>query len=495
MNICDYLVKHIKQRPDAPAIFSTSGDLTYAELGARVANLSAGLENEGVRFGDIVGVQINDALNHWVATLAIAHMGGTVVSVPRSTADAQRDHIFRLTGCTKTLSCNEYKSHDAPAGTIDIKLSAIQTTQSKDVLFPIDVPEKHPWIFANSSGSTGQPKIIPISHSLEMRHTGSWKESFGLKHGTNVHSMISINFFLGKRTAFANLFAGGSSYISNMTFSDLQSTIEAEKLHILYATPYHMERILEKIGDVDEPIFSKLEALYLGSATISPDLRERIRDKITKNVNIYYGANECGLVTISHPKDVTKNPKSIGHLFHDSRVEIVAVDGSPIPTSKPGLMRIKTSGLIDGYHGDPETTRKAFRDGWYYPGDVGYFMPDGQLVHLGRADNMMIVSGVNLYPAEIEGCLREVPGVIDVAVRALPHKLVQDLPFALVIADPSVGLLAKDLLQKVHKEIGKYALYDIEFIERMPINEQGKLTLNAFAKVFEKKWARMKSNP
>ena len=105
--------------------------------------------------------------------------------------------------------------------------------------------------------------------------------------------------------------------------------------------------------------------------------------------------------------------------------------------------------MINGYLDDISATQKAFRDGWFYPGDVGQFLPDGQLLHLGRADNMMIVSGVNLYPAQVENCLRQVSGVREVVVKPLPHKSLQDLPCALIVAEKGLRLESKELLKKV----------------------------------------------
>lgn len=491
MNITQILCDQVDLRPDATAIYAATGDLTYAELGRRVATVSAGLDKAGVLLGDVVAIRLDDPVDHWIATLAIAHVGGTVISVPRSMPEAQRDRIFQMTGCAKVLSGDEYSGADALAEIYDISYSLAQAAQSDGVLRPASVDPAQPWIFANGSGSTGQPKIIPCTHETEMRRTARQHFQRSENERYTIHSMIGIHFLAGKRINLKAILFCDAIHTSRVSIEKLCQKVEEEKVNIIYATPYHAEKIISQTSSHDTPIFSKLHILFLSSATISADLRKRAASCLTPQVHIIYGSNESSVVSIARPKDVFQNLKSVGHICDDVDIEIVDDFGNLVPSGKQGLIRIKTDTQINGYHGDPEATAKAFRDGWYYPGDVGYFLPDGQLAHLGRADDMMIVSGVNLFPAEVEECLRQVSGVLDVAVRPLPHKQLQDLPVALVVVAASARLDAKELVQSVRDQIGKHALYDVEFVERLPINEQGKLPRSAFAEVFRKKWDRL----
>lgn len=493
MNICDILVEQVKLRPNSPAVYSSSGNFTYAELGGQVATLSAGLVNSGVRHGDVVALRLDDASSHLIAALAVGAIGATVLSVPRSMPDAQRDSLFVKTGCRIILSGEEYAFSSVPPGVTDIQYSDISLTTPNDCLAPIKVGPNHPWVYATGSGSTGKPKILPITHGLLLNQAHFGKTYFHYRDGIGVHSMYGVHFVTGKRHALEILHAGGVNHISRLNIADISAKIKNDTLHVVLATPYHTERILDQMKSHDRPVFQGLEALYVSSATISMSLRERIVEKLTPNINILYGANECWTAAIARPCE-TQRPHLIGFPCGHVEIEIVDQNDRPLPVNHPGVIRLKADDMLEGYLNDPEATQQAFRDGWFYPGDVGQFLPDGQLLHLGRADNMMIVSGVNLYPAQVENCLRQIDGIREVVVKPLPHKSLQDLPCALVVVEKGFTLETKELLKIVHDEIAGYALHDIEFVERLPFNEQGKITQNTFVEIFQKKWERTSRN-
>ncbi|MEN9316130.1 MAG: hypothetical protein RIS35_2523 [Pseudomonadota bacterium] len=130
--------------------------------------------------------------------------------------------------------------------------------------------------------------------------------------------------------------------------------------------------------------------------------------------------------------------------------------------------------MIDGYLGDPEATARQFRGGWFYPMDLGRLEPDGQLVFCGRADDMMIVNGINLYPAEVERCLMSHPAVRDCVAFPVPHPVHQDVPVCAVVVDPMIHTTAGELRDHVCRRIGAYALGSVLILDRIPRNAQGK---------------------
>ena len=155
-------------------------------------------------------------------------------------------------------------------------------------------------------------------------------------------------------------------------------------------------------------------------------------------------------------------------------------------------MRLASPTIIDGYLGDKDATKKAFHDQWFHTGDLGHLTTDGQLVHRGRVDDMMIVGGVNVYPAEVEECLLAVDGVSDAIVKPLPHPQVQDIPVALVVKGSEAKLNAKSLVEKVWDQVGRHALHDVVFVSRIPRNDQGKVQGEVVEQIFKKK---MEKNP
>jgi acyl-CoA synthetase (AMP-forming)/AMP-acid ligase II len=129
----------------------------------------------------------------------------------------------------------------------------------------------------------------------------------------------------------------------------------------------------------------------------------------------------------------------------------------------------------DGYAGNPGRRAAAFRDGWFLPGDLGKLTADGDLIYYGRADHMMIMNGMNLYPAEIERVLAAHPAVRDVAVVPLRHRVHQDLPFAAVVLKPGAQSSEAELMAHARDRLGVRAPRRILILERIPRTGEGKL--------------------
>ena len=144
--------------------------------------------------------------------------------------------------------------------------------------------------------------------------------------------------------------------------------------------------------------FVSLRALMPTGSIVSDRLRQRVLETLTPNLYVRYGTNETGSIALATPQDVHAISGTVGRPLSGVQVEVVAADGMSLPTGDIGQIRIRSPGMIDHYLDDDDATKRAFRDGWFLPGDLGKFTPDGQLIFLGRADQMMIMDGINIYP-------------------------------------------------------------------------------------------------
>jgi acyl-CoA synthetase (AMP-forming)/AMP-acid ligase II len=165
----------------------------------------------------------------------------------------------------------------------------------------------------------------------------------------------------------------------------------------------------------DGPRFPGLRELML-STTFAPEaLRREVRRRMTPNLAIAYGSNEAWYVTRADAAEQIRFPDTVGLPYDGVDIEIVDDRGQALPAGEVGLVRVRGSGFARGYIDDPEATAKAFRDGWYYPGDLGVLSPEGALFLKGRADDMINYDGVKIYPADIEAALLDHPAVAEVA--------------------------------------------------------------------------------
>ena len=140
------------------------------------------------------------------------------------------------------------------------------------------------------------------------------------------------------------------------------------------------------------------------------------------------------------------------------------------------MFRVKGKGVIEEYLNDDEATQRSFKNGWFYPGDLGKITKDGQLIHLGRADHMMIFDGINIYPAEIEQVITSHPLVMDAAVMPLNSHVHQDIPVcAVVLRKDALEITEKELLDFTYSHLGNRSPHRVIKIEQIPRTVQGKL--------------------
>ncbi|PWK54907.1 AMP-binding protein [Roseicyclus mahoneyensis] len=484
MNVTSILFDQVERRPEALAIRRASGDLSYAKFGSMVALAAGGLQYAGVRAGHVIAVMLDDPLDHWLATLAMAHIGAIVFSIPRSMPIAQRERLLAQTRCTWLLS-----DDDAVAkGVKQIGWSAIRNHESDTLWAPVAIDADQPWIYLSGSGSTGRPKIFPITQKQQISRIQLTTPRLPYGQDDVLFSLIGVNFSSAKSRMLEAISLGAGIYFNRPDLVDCSTAVHKGHVTALYCTPFHLEAVFSTLSQDAIKSFEKISALMVAGAPVSMALRERVIAQLNEKLFVLWGTNETGIGSITRLDGVLSVPEGVGYPVKGFEIEIVDQDGAVLPYGVDGLVRVASPTMVTGYLNDPEATHKAFRDGWFYPGDVGHLTADGQLVHRGRADDMMIVSGVNVYPVEVEACLREIAGVSDALVKPLRHPHAQEVPVALVVREPEAKCDARALVQQVRDQIGRYTLHDVVFVECIPRNEHGKVQGEVVQQILRQKW-------
>jgi acyl-CoA synthetase (AMP-forming)/AMP-acid ligase II len=213
-----------------------------------------------------------------------------------------------------------------------------------------------------------------------------------------------------------------------------------------------------------------LRVLEVGGSTVTARLRDRVMEKVSRNVYVSYSATETGVVTVAPPE--LSVPDTVGSALPGVHLQIVDAADKPLPRGEVGIVRVRAPGTVAAYHDDDEATAKAFRGGWFYPGDLGMLAADEQLTFKGRADDMMIFDGINIYPAEIETVLAKHEAVEEAAAFSLSSEAHQDVPVAAVtLRRPSTE---PELLDFCRSLLGLRAPQRILVVEAFPRNAAGK---------------------
>ena len=202
-------------------------------------------------------------------------------------------------------------------------------------------------------------------------------------------------------------------------------------------------------------------------------MRRQIIEGLTPNLHVTYATSDFGSIATAGPAHHASDENVVGAIHPGVDLEIVDDRDLPMPAGQAGLIRVRSGGMATGDSDDAEATARFFRDGWFYPGDVGRLNEDGLLVFEGRGDDMINLAGINIYPAEVERLIEELPGVVECAMFALKTENFGDVPLVAVVADRT--LTADGILKYAKERLGLRAPRRVFLIDELPRNGAGKI--------------------
>jgi len=474
MNIIDALEEQARRRPTANCIYHHNQYYTYRETYALTANLAHRFKNLGIGKGDVVAQTFFDELNEFIAILATAMIGATVFSLPASLPQTRRRTLADNVNASIFLSDSNIES-DFMASSFRVTLEGIESTPPNKI-HKVENPA-NPWVIVTGSGSTGRPKYLPVFHNQQLARMKSGADWLPYGENDTIHSMIRLDFFATKQRYLEAISLGACTYLKPSREGAFLQGISEGKLSVLYGTVFHIEKLLRRSSPRALGIFSKLNALMVGGSSVSTRLRNSIRDSMTSRLFVLYGSNESNTTTITSLETVFDVEGSVGRPFKNHHIEIVDSNDKPVATGCVGQIRLRNSGMISGYLNDVEATNKHFRDGWFYPRDTGKIDSQGEVICLGREDNMMNMNGINIYPLELETALLSHPGVQDALAIPIKNSAQQDIPVCLAKVDENNPVTEPQLLTFTKERLGPSSPHRIFLVPTIPRNEQGKPVL------------------
>jgi cyanophycin synthetase len=333
------------------------------------------------------------------------------------------------------------------------------------------------------------PKLFQISHADEVLNLAQRVTAYGLEADDRVASLIHCEFTSGWRLLTTALAAGAALRLHPKHTPSWMDGLMSSEVSILLAPVVGLHGMLQRYGGHGQ-VLPSLRRLATTGSEVSEDLRHQIHTRLTPRLYVGYGSNEMSYLSMAGPDDWLKAPGTVGRLLPGIEMEVVDLHDRPVPAGQPGLLRFRKLHMPNGYIGDPEMTRRHFKGGWFYPGDVGTIDAEGRLILLGRADDMMICNGINIYPSEIESTLRRFPGVRDVAAVPLRHPVHQDVPVCAVALDPEAAQDANQIRAWARNLLGSAAPQIVFILKQLPRDAQGKLLRPQLRKMLAARWTK-----
>jgi acyl-CoA synthetase (AMP-forming)/AMP-acid ligase II len=502
------------ERPDDEAVVDTSVDpavrLSYGELLARVDRLAAAAVAAGVRPGDRVAIWAPNCWEWIVALLGLQSAGAVLVPLNTRYKGAEaadilarsnarllftvegflgNDYVTMLRGTGAelpdldrivvlrdggtrpdgVLSLDEFVATgtDEAAAEVDARVAALRGDALSDLLF--------------TSGTTGAPKGVKLTHAQTLRAFGDWADIGGLRPEDRYLCINPFFHAFGYKAGIVAAFMTGATLVPMAVF-DLDrvvEVIESERISVIPGPPTIYQSLLNHPG-FDPARTGTLRLAVTGAAVVPVELVERMRSELGfDTVVTAYGMTEAsGCATICRREDSAETiATTSGRAFPGVEVQVVDDEGTPLPAGQAGEILVRGYNVMDGYFNDPEQTAETLtEDGWLRTGDVGVMDVDGYVTITDRKKDMFIVGGFNAYPAEIERLLLAHPDVAQAAVVGVPDERMGEVGFAFVIPTHGTTPDPAQIVAWSREQMANFkAPRHVTVVDELPLNASGKV--------------------
>jgi len=451
----ELLAERARVTPDKLALIcvETGARLTYAELNAGAERAAAILSSKGIEAGDRFGILAYNSVEYLELFFAAGKIGAIVV--PLST----RATLHELTAIARDSGMKWlYRGEGFP----DVPLEPGPKT-SEDI-----------YCLLYTSGTTGKPKGVMIPRRQLYWNGYNTAINWDLR-ADDVSPIFTPLYHAGGIAAFTiPIFTAGGTMVLHKSFdaSQVWRTIERERCTVVLGVP----TIWKMLMDAPEFATAKLDRVrwFISGGAPLPTYVAEAYARRGVPMKQGYGMTEVGVncFTMTVEESVTKRG-SIGRPLMFTEVRVVDADGRDVKNGEIGEMWIRGPHVAKGYWNDDEATRAAFRDdGFLRTGDLARRDDDGFFTIAGRAKDMFISGGVNVYPAEIEAELVAHPRVADAAVVAVPDERWGEVGVAFVVGDATED----DLSSYLSLRIAKFKLpRKFVFVDALPRTPYGKV--------------------
>ncbi len=305
-----------------------------------------------------------------------------------------------------------------------------------------EVSASTPAAIVYTSGTTGRAKGAVLTHGNLAANARTLIEAWKMSAGDRYLAVLPLFHVHGLGNGVCTWLASGCRMRLAERFEHGKAAALFEEFRptLFFGVPTVYVRLLELPDEAARPIGGRMRLFVSGSAPLPAHVFEAFREKFGRAILERYGMTET-LMTIGNPYDGERRPGTVGRPLPGVEVRIVAPDGADRPVGETGELWVRGPAVFPGYWRRPEATAAAFVDGWFRTGDLGERSADGYVTLRGRASDLVISGGFNVYPREIEEVLLEQPGVREAAVVGLPDERRGEVPVASFAGDADPAAL------------------------------------------------------
>src|SRR5262245_14120153 len=444
---------------DRTACVSEAERPTFRELHERVRKIAGALKSEGLARGDRLALLLPNGVEYIELIYSCARLG--VAAVPLNTRLSVVE-LDRILSDAQPFGLIRHSSLTAPTGAVPWQVALDHDPLrlgADDAAEPVDDPQAT-LALVYTSGTTGHPKGVIVTHAnmlANVEHMGYWsppREGGAYLHASPMFHILDLPFMFASP-------ASGTCQVTIPKFSPRAFCEAVQREHVQRTTLVPtMIALLTDFSALGQYDLTSLETIDYGGAPMPPALIGRIRAALPRIKLVQgYGLSESGFLTVLQDHEHTDaRLASCGRPCPGIDLKIVDDPGREVPAGQSGELIARGDNVMTGYWHNVEETARAFRNGYFRTGDVGYRDGEGFFFVLDRIKDMIVTGGENAYSGEVEAVLLEHPAVREAAVFGVPDAQWGELVTALVVLRSGSSVSADELIAHCRRLLANYKI-------------------------------------
>ena len=475
-----------RQYADNVSLIYDEKYLTYDALNRTVNALGNGLRNLGIRKGDKVAIMLSNCPEFVISYFAIQKVGAVAVTLNILSTPYELRHLLGNSNAkcliTETLLAKRYEEirEDIPlCGTIitsngldtDSPFSDMVKSGSNTFEMP-EIMKDDPAVIIYTAGLTGKPLGAVLTHGNLLSQSELLRSVY---HATDNDRGIAVIPLFHAFGAVANMLSPiriGASIVlqDRITMDAIFSTIQKEKVTYIAAVPRLFLGMIFH-GEADNYDVSSLDFCITGGSAMPPEFIPVYEQKFKVILREGYGLTEASPVCSVGRRDMVHKPGSTGTVIPGVEAKVVDDQDNELPVNMSGELLIRGENVMRGYYKDEEATARVLRNGWLHTSDLARIDEDGYVFLTGRKKRMIITSGFNVYPREVEAVLELHPAVKAAMVIGEPNLLRGEIVKALIVRNSDIAVDERDISRHCRTYLSSYKVpREVQFVESIDIH-------------------------
>ncbi len=520
--------------PSRPALRFLGASLTYQRLFQLAENMAGALRARGVRAGERVALLMPNCPQFVISFLALMRLGATAMLL--NPLNVERELIFKFTDSgSRAIIALDLLSQRVNNIREEINLDLVIYTGLQDflpfpknLLFPLkraldksmpkveiahdgvthrfkdllketarapraEIDPESMAVLIYSGGTTGVSKGIMLSHRALIANLSQACAWVHMDSGDSLLAVLPLFHGFGMSVCMNAPLAHGGTMILLPRFEAGQvlDTIDRAKPSLFAGVPT-MFIALKEHPDIDNYDLKSLRGIFVGAAPLPLAVMNEFEQRTGAKLIEGYGLTESVTAVSCNPLDGRQKPGTIGIPFPDVRWKIMDLNGGEreMPQGEAGEIVLTCPELMTGYLNQPELTAETIRDGWLYTGDIGVMDPEGYITIVDRKKDLVIVSGFNVFPSEIDEVLHQHPAVAEAVAVGLPHPTKGEFIKAYVVLKAGQQATDRQIMDFCRENLSAYMVpKEVEIRDELPKSLIGKVLRRTLREEEEAKWA------